>query len=389
MKIALVLPNVPGYSETFFRNKILGLQQSGHEVLLYVNHSKAPNSYLNCKVIKAPVLNGNQLFVAFNLFLESVKALFLNPAKSFKLYQLNRKDKISFPQNLKQILSNQFLLSEKLDWLHFGFGTMVLGRENVAVAIGARMAVSFRGYDHYVFPLKNKNCYSTLFSKKVKYHVLSEGMKRGLMPNGIKEDAIFKITPAIDVAVFDTRNNKKSDVLLIKTVARLHWIKGLESTLEALSLLKKEGVDFHYTIVGDGSEKERLQFAVHQLGLGGCVTFEGKLSPESVKESLSDTAIYLQYSIQEGFCNATLEAQSMGLLCIVSDAEGLSENVIDNQTGFIVPKQNPVLLFEKIKEVLLLPEDKKQTITHQAVLRVQKEFNLEKQQKEFLAFYTE
>ncbi|MBK7870836.1 MAG: glycosyltransferase family 4 protein [Saprospiraceae bacterium] len=50
--------------------------------------------------------------------------------------------------------------------------------------------------------------------------------------------------------------------------------------------------------------------------------------------------IYLQYSIQEGFCNAVLEAQAMGLLCIVSDAEGLPENILHGQTGWVVPKGN-------------------------------------------------
>ena len=136
-------------------------------------------------------------------------------------------------------------------------------------------------------------------------------------------------------------------------------------------------------------EKERLQFAVHQLGLNGCVTFSGKLSQEAVKEALATTDLYLQYSIQEGFCNAVLEAQAMGLLCIVSDAEGLSENVIENETGFVVEKQKPTLLFEKIKEVIGLNETQKEMMRKQAVLRVEKEFNLEKQQKEFLAFYTE
>ena len=235
MKIGLVLPNTPGYSETFFRNKIRGLQQEGHEVLMYVNNPKGSKSYLNCKVIKSPQLNGNPLVVTFNIFLQLLKMLFLNTRKSLELYQLNKKDGLSFYQNLKQILSNQFMLYEQLDWLHYGFGTMVLDRENVARAIGAKMAVSFRGFDYYVYPVKNKNCYSILFSKKVKYHVLSEGMKKGLMLNGIVGDAVFKITPAIDLELFDTKDNKRADIIQIKTVARLHWIKGLEYTIEALS----------------------------------------------------------------------------------------------------------------------------------------------------------
>src|SRR5690606_170832 len=109
----------------------------------------------------------------------------------------------------------------------------------------------------------------------------------------------------------------------------------LEYTLEALSKLKNEGIKFEYTIIGDGIEKERLLFAAYQLGIKENVNFAGKLSPSEVKEELEKTDIYLQYSIQEGFCNAVLEAQAMGLLCIVSNAEGLSENDMDKQTGWV------------------------------------------------------
>lgn len=388
MKIGLVLPNVPSYSETFFRNKIVGLQQNGHTVILYVNNSEAESKYHNCTVVKAPKLNGNKIIVLWNLLLELLKMIFINPKRSYRLYKFNKKDNVSFVKNFKSIVSNQFLLTQKLDWLHFGFGTMAIERENIAQAIVAKMAVSFRGYDHYVYPQKNKNCYEILSSKSVKYHVLSDGMKKSLEEKGISEANISKITPAIDINLFEALIIKKSTgILQIKTIARLHWIKGLEYTLEALALLKTDGIQFHYTIIGDGIEKERLVFAVHQLGLSENVTFTGKLSPQEIKEELSKTDIYLQYSIQEGFCNAVLEAQAMGLVCIVSDAEGLSENVLNNQTGFVVAKQNTQLLFEKIKQVIQLPETEKQVIQKNAILRVQTEFNLEKQREEFLKFY--
>ena len=58
-------------------------------------------------------------------------------------------------------------------------------------------------------------------------------------------------------------------------------------------------------------------------------------------------SIYLQYSIQEGFCNAVLEAQALGLLTIVSDAEGLPENVIHGETGWVVPKRKPKFFAQK------------------------------------------
>lgn len=388
MKIGLVLPALPAYSETFFSNKILGLKKNGHEVVLFVNNSDKDTSCLNCKVVKAPKLSGNKLQV-FIVTLQQLILSFLNFRKSVKLFQLNQKDSISFTQNIKQILSNQFLLDEKLDWLHFGFGTMAIGRENLAEVIGAKMAVSFRGFDYYVYQLKNEDCYKILFSKKVKYHVLSEAMKNGLLKKSIPEFNIVKITPAINIELFSaTIDEWSSNKIQFTTISRIHYIKGLEYVLEALSMLKSDGLDFHFTIIGDGAEKERLLFACHQLGVYNNVTFTGKLCPEEVKKQLIETDVYLQYSIQEGFCNAVLEAQAMGLLCVVGDAEGLSENVLDKETGFVVPKQNSQLLFEKIKEVVALPEIEKQKIRQKAIDRVRNEFSLEKQQKDFIGFYS-
>src|SRR5690606_23867831 len=219
---------------------------------------------------------------------------------------------------------NQFILSKKLDWLHFGFGTMALGRENIAAVIGAKMAVSFRGFDIAIYPVKHPNCYDKLFEKTDKVHVISNDIMRLVSQQDLNnKKEIVKITPAIDTSFFKSVSIPPNGIIKITTMARLHWKKGLEYTLEALALLKNENIPFHYTIIGDGVEKERLQFAIYQLGLGDCVTFTGKLPPEEVKKQLQQTDIYLQYSIQEGFCNAVLEAQAMGLLCVVSDAEGL------------------------------------------------------------------
>jgi colanic acid/amylovoran biosynthesis glycosyltransferase len=119
------------------------------------------------------------------------------------------------------------------------------------------------------------------------------------------------------------------------------------------------------------------------------VIFLGKLEPKEIKEKLALTDIYLQYSIQEGFCNAVLEAQAMGCLCVVSDAEGLSENVLNEITGFVVEKRNPKLLAERILDVLQMNIEDKQKMRKNAMDRVSKEFNLEKQKQQFIEFYTQ
>lgn len=385
MKIGIVLPSVPGYSETFFTSKIKGLQSHGFEVVLFVNNY-AKNASLNCEIIIAPKFSKNKGKNTFVSLLCLLKAVPFHYKNTQNLYQLDRKEGFSFSKRIKSIVLNNHLLTQKLDWLHFGFGTMAIDRENVAQAIGAKMAVSFRGFDHYVFPIKNKDCYKSLFSKKVKYHVLSDGMKNDLIKQSISKDKIVKITPAINTKLFSSQSafeNKNNFI----TVARLHWIKGLDYTLEALSILHKKGIDFSYTIIGDGKEKERLQFLVHQLGLNEKVVFLGKLEHQEIQNQLDKATYYIQYSLQEGFCNAVLEAQAMGLICIVSDAEGLKENVVNNITGFVVPKRNSELLASKITEVFAISEAEKLSLIKGAIERIKTNFTIESQVNQFIDFY--
>ncbi|MNQ26952.1 Alpha-D-kanosaminyltransferase [compost metagenome] len=389
MRIGLVLPAVPGYSETFFVNKIKGLQSHGHEVVLFVNGANTQKTFENATVIAASQLSGNPMLL-LQIGYSFLRLLLFHFKTVLTFYRLERKDQSSVFSILKRIVSNIHLLSATLDWIHFGFGTMALEKENVAQAIGARMAVSFRGFDIAIYPLKNPNCYHKLWKKVDKVHVISDDIAGLVYKNGLQNrEKVFKICPAISTNYFSNVNQiHNNSVVQILTIARLHWKKGLEYTLEALALLKQKGIPFQYTIVGDGPEKERLQFAAHQLGLTDDIIFTGKLSPDEVKIALEQSDLYLQYSIQEGFCNAVLEAQAMGKLCIVSDAEGLAENVVDGLTGFVVPKRNPVSLYEKIVEVVKLSDKEKDNTKAKAIARINREFTLVKQQKEFLAFYT-
>ena len=386
MKIGIVLPSVPGYSETFFTSKIKGLQANGFEVVLFVNNFSTKTN-LNCSIFVAPRFSKNKIKNSFISLYCFIKVLILHFNKVQKLYSLDKKDDLSFSTRIKSIIINSHILSQKLDWLHFGFGTMALDRENVAAAIGAKMAVSFRGFDIGIYPIKHPNCYNKTWKNADKIHVISDDIEALVLKYGFKEKhKIEKITPAIDVNYFHTNQLERNNNKFI-TVARLNWKKGLDYTLEALSILHKKGIDFQYTIIGDGIERERLEFAVHQLGLTMNVIFLGKISAKAVKEEMEKATYYIQYSLQEGFCNAVLEAQAMGMVCIVSDAEGLSENVINNETGFVVPKRNPELLASKIVEVLAISEIEKLALIKQAIERIKTNFTIENQVNQFVDFY--
>ncbi|MBR9758581.1 MAG: glycosyltransferase family 4 protein [Algicola sp.] len=384
MKIGLVLSQAPAYSETFFKSKIKGLQKSGFQVVLFCQENKT--EFKGCevklfsKVAKNPILQAAYMLrVCLGLlpYWRRVKAwYYLEQPKQLKTF-------------LKQVYINAPILKSNLDWLHFGFATMALQRETLAKAIGAKMAVSLRGFDMAIYPLKHPACYDLLWQHVDKVHTISEDLwnlakKRGL-PNAT---VVKKITPAINLSKFTPKPKPElKQPYRFLTVARLHWKKGLVPTLEALSLLKQQGVAFKYTIVGEGQEFEPIKFAIHQLQLENDVELLGKLPHNQVINIMNNHDIYIQYSLSEGFCNAVLEAQAMGMLCVVSNAEGLPENVINGKTGWVVPKQQPKLLAEKLLEVVALPQDRKQVIQQQARERVETHFTLGQQQEHFKQFY--
>ena len=150
MQIALFLSRPPAYSETFLRSKIIGLQKMGMDVVLFCKSDTM--DFDLCPVFTIPNKKDNFLLQFLSFF---ITALSLIPhfVVVKKYIVLERKEGTDIINILKKIYLNAPLLKSKPDWLHFGFATMALGRETVARAIGAKMAVSLRGFDIAVYPV--------------------------------------------------------------------------------------------------------------------------------------------------------------------------------------------------------------------------------------------
>ncbi len=386
MVIGLVISSSAGYSETFFKNKIRLLTDEGIKVVVFAD--KSVESSTDYELIKGFSWEGS-LFAKANQVIAAAAGLLFSPLKAWRLYSLNSQSIFSLRKNILSLLSSAHILKFELDWINFGFATSAIGRENLAKAMGIRMAVSVRGFDMAIYPQKHPGCYELLWNRLDKLHYLSDDLLSLAVAQGFDvETPHQKITPAIDLSLFCGKSEHSfADPIKIVTVARLHWIKGLEYTIEALGLLKQKRIDFEYTIVGEGKEQERLVFAAKQSGIQENICFAGRKSPEEVKQILQSSDVYLQYSIHEGFSNAVLEAQAVGLLCIVSDGGGLSENVLHERTGWVVAHRDPKALAEQLIKVINLSESARVRISQAAKKRVKEKFNLKKQRKEFEIFY--
>ena len=351
------------------------------------------NDFSLCKVIPHPTVSKNFILQIIKTIVFNIILLIKRPRPFINFLDLEKKDCIPFRDRWKNLYLNHHILSHNLDWIYFAFATIAIRRENVSKSINAKMGLSIRGYDIYVYPLKNKDCYKRLWPKIDKLHSISNHLLKSAKQYGLDDRTISSvIRPAVDINYFISKKNvskikinrKKIQFL---TIARLHWVKGLEYVLQALYILKKQKLNFSYTIIGGGQEYERLKFAAHQMDLDENVFFIGYQTQNIIKNYLEKSDIYLQYSIQEGFCNSVLEAQAMGLLSIVSDANGLTENIIHNYTGWVVPKMAPKLLANCIKKVLSTPDETLKQVRHNAIKRINRDFSLSKQKDMFFEFY--
>lgn len=389
MKVGLVLSNSPAYSETFFNSKIKGLQAQGVEVVLF---TQSTNTTFNlCPVVKAPKVHANPLTQLLSMLY--VYICLLPKMKTLRRYiALERQANTTWTQLLKKIYLNAHILKNKLDWLHFGFATQAIGSEHVAKAIKANMAVSFRGFDINVYPIKHPECYKTLWNNIDKVHSISKYLLQQAHSLGLNAKTPYEIiTPAIADELINIPDQYKvlTQPTELLTIARLHWIKGIDVLIETANILKDKGFEFLWRIIGDGDQKntERYQYHIYEKGLQQHIQFLGKCTHEQTLTELQRTDIYVQTSINEGFCNAVLEAQAMSKLCIATNVGGLSENIADTKTGWLTSKNDPLALSKKIIEVANLPQEVKNKVTVQAVNRVKSGFLLSQQQQKFVAFY--
>ncbi|MEQ8361386.1 MAG: glycosyltransferase family 4 protein [Cyclobacteriaceae bacterium] len=310
------------------------------------------------------------------------------PKAALKFLKYERADGRSPLAAFKSLYHNAHILHYKLDWLHFGFATIAIGRENVARSIGAKMAVSLRGYDINVYPIEHPGCYELLWKRVDRVHSISNYLFQKATGLGLSKEVCYHIiTPAVAAIGIGKTEYEFSDPVKIVTVARLTWIKGLTHAIEAMAKLGEQDVHVEYSIVGEGPDLEKLAMKISLMGLKREVLLLGKLPHEDTLDRMRKSDIYLQPSLNEGFCNSVLEAQALGCLCIASDVGALPENIVNSSTGWLVPPENAKELSNKIKSILQLPLSERKRIANNARKRVLEKFTMEQHMTLWNLFY--
>ena len=384
MKIGVLVNNYPKLSEPFIGTFIRHIA-SDNQIFLLAEISEL-NIELQKKLTVIPFISRRGFGTIKKAFI-LLKILFY-----FKRFLFLKSKGLSS----KLLITDAGLWTlQKLDYLHIPFANLAFGRVYYAEVLGAQMSISFRGSDLNVFPiyhtlnyeniLKKANkihCNSVELKEKLSDHHFSDFSKVQIIPSAIREDYIIT---SQDLAEIIQNRNYAHEIFI--TIGRLHWVKDYALTFKSLGILKKLGYHFEYKIIGDGPEKEHLMFLTDFYNISENVHFLGSLNSSQIKAELQKSTMYLQSSLAEGFSNSCLEAQSQGLLCVVTDVSGMSACIENGVTGMILKERNAESMKDCMIELMQLKKDERMKRELYASDRVFSQFSQEIQKQAWLNFF--
>lgn len=148
-------------------------------------------------------------------------------------------------------------------------------------------------------------------------------------------------------------------------VGRVERLKGIDTLLEAMALLKQQGALVRHpmcvaVIGGDPDadpdrmtdEMGRLKAMRASLGIDDVVTFLGKRDQDTLQYYYSAAIAVVVPSHYESFGLVALEAMACGRPVVASETGGLAFLVRDNETGFHVPAGDAQALADRLRQLV-------------------------------------
>lgn len=143
----------------------------------------------------------------------------------------------------------------------------------------------------------------------------------------------------------------------IVTVARIeNQQKRIDRIIESCAIIKESGIkNFKWTIVGDGPDLDNLIQMAKSKDVLDVVHFVGRKSNPIPYIQYAD--VFVQTSEYEAYSMVIIEALSLGIPCICTNYDSVTDIITDNYNGWIVKKDikyisNKVIHLIKNKELL-------------------------------------
>lgn len=177
----------------------------------------------------------------------------------------------------------------------------------------------------------------------------------------------------VDSSFHDVAPTPPSAEPRLTCVARLHEQKGLPMLVDAVALLRKNGVPVQVTIIGDGPLRGLLEERIAALGLADAIRLAGWRSNADVRRELLASRALVLPSFAEGLPVVIMEALALHRPVISTYVAGIPELVEHDVCGKLVPAGAVEPLAVAMSEILEAPVDELAAMGAEGARRVRRE----------------
>ena len=180
----------------------------------------------------------------------------------------------------------------------------------------------------------------------------SKSSKNGIVGEfNCKSSNITVINNGLDYEEFAPISNiERNKNRLITTASADVALKGLDFSLKALKLLKKNNPKIHLIIIGAPKKNGHTEKLIKKLNIEDNVIFKKNISKEKIRELYSTSSIAIVSSLYEGFGYPVIEAMSCEVPLIATNISSIPELV--RSYGILIDPQDEKKLSFNIEKVL-------------------------------------
>ena len=323
-------------------------------------------------------------YLSEELYHHGVKNFFAFPAENEKLISFCKENEFGYKflsfGGLQLLASLQlffYLRKNKIDLIHthtakahtVAVWASIFGRK-IKVIVSKR--TDFPVKSPYKFHHRSVKAIVCVSNK------IEEITRDGMHPK--KRDLVQTIHSGVNLKRFDKPQvslKEKHDIpeekILIGNCSAIADHKDYATFVDTAQILNEAAPDkFHFIIIGNGPDEEKIKKYVELKMLKNKFTFTGFINDLETK--LKSLDIFLMTSKEEGLGTSLLDAMLCEVPIVSTNAGGIPEIVIHEKTGLLAGIKQPKALANSVLR-LLEDEELKNTLIQNALRQVQEEYS--------------
>jgi glycosyltransferase involved in cell wall biosynthesis len=150
--------------------------------------------------------------------------------------------------------------------------------------------------------------------------------------------------------------NAVGQPLRVLVARNLEPIYDNETALRAFAIVLAQHPDAQLVVAGSGPLRATLEQLADSLGIGGAVTFTGRVDNAGMATLYRGADLMLNPSTVDNMPNSVLEALASGVAVVSTDVGGVPFLVEDGQTALLVPPRSPQAMADAMLRLVASPE---------------------------------